>query len=162
MESILVFCCTCLLIHLAGLLLFHQKPVVHIPLLRAGIEEFQSEMTEKGLAFEMVLDGLPHSGKKASVDRANKAASSLVVLETLLRDPTSDPVLVHKLMRETRILSRPDIHACVVDILIDLNIVFKISPYEADWQLTYDCKRGHYSTVWSTDGYVYKLSRSLL
>ena len=53
-----------ILISLGSLLLFHQSPTIHIPQLRSGIEDFHRNMLDNELCYEMVLDGLPHPGKK--------------------------------------------------------------------------------------------------
>ena len=94
-----------ILISLGSLLLFHQSPTIHIPQLRSGIEDFHRNMLDNQLCYEMVLDGLPHPGKKASIDRSTKSVVAFEELTLLLKNPKSDMTRVLKLMKETKILS---------------------------------------------------------
>jgi len=135
-----------------NMMLYHQMPRANIDLIRRKIIQFDAEMKARNLQYIFILDGLAHELKYASRKREKDAIESLPELKEALENPDYDAKGMKQLMGKSCNLSRADIFAYCISVLIELGINFRVAPFEADWEITSLVMRGECSCAWSTDG----------
>lgn len=131
-------------------LLYHQIPLTAIPNIRLKIMDFDLFMKTNSLVYTMILDGMSHPKKYASINRKMTSDNSLPELHLALSD--LDFSNIKELFSKTTPLSRPDIHASVISSLVELKIPFIVAVSEADYEVAAQVNSGQFQYGFSTDG----------
>ena len=105
-----------------NLQLFHQLPKCDIPSIRTKILNFDANMKKYKLQYIMVMDGLSHPLKLASLKRLEITEHNKLLLQAALKDPNYYKKEMKDLMASTCILSRSDIYANCLSIFKEIDI----------------------------------------
>jgi 5'-3' exonuclease len=141
--------------HLASIDEFHSQPPRPISALKPMLVQLQSRLVRNNIDFILVLDGIGHPNKLASLERKAKSKVALFALaQLLIKDDNNTPEDLKKiadLKKKSINAFRADIEADLIKICVELRIKYIRAPYEADPQLVQLCNSGIAHAVYSTD-----------
>ena len=134
-----------------------QKPPRNLSYIEPGIKAFHENMCANNLTYILILDGMKHPKKYASILRANEYEIASEKLYNIFKIPPHAESWseIKKLWKNCKILNRADIHAHIVSVLQKLRINFLVAPFEADALVISYCLNCPGSYAMSTDADVW-------